>query len=218
MPRAGDEISRLAETLNEMLARLEAAFEHERRFVADASHELRTPLALLRPSSSSRCAARARTRSSSGAALGRGGDRPARAARRGSAADRARRAGRAADRGASAVAAAELLDTVAERFAGAAGEQGRTVEVGRRRLVLDADPLRLEQALGNLVDNALAPRRGRSMLSADARDDRVELHVARRGAGLPARRSSPRAFDRFSRADEARSAAAAAGSASRSSS
>src|SRR5207248_295733 len=42
-----DEISRLAETLNAMLARLEAAIAHERRFVADASHELRTPLALL---------------------------------------------------------------------------------------------------------------------------------------------------------------------------
>ena len=48
VPAARDEISRLAETLNDMLARLEAAFEHERRFVADASHELRTPLALLR--------------------------------------------------------------------------------------------------------------------------------------------------------------------------
>ena len=35
-------------TLNDMLARLQAAVEHERRFVADASHELRTPLALLR--------------------------------------------------------------------------------------------------------------------------------------------------------------------------
>ena len=48
VPRARDEISRLAVTLNDMLARLQAAFEHERRFVADASHELRTPLALLR--------------------------------------------------------------------------------------------------------------------------------------------------------------------------
>ena len=48
VPRSRDEISRLAETLNDMLARLEASFEHERRFVADASHELRTPLALLR--------------------------------------------------------------------------------------------------------------------------------------------------------------------------
>ena len=47
-PPARDEISRLAETLNEMLSRLEASIEHERRFVADASHELRTPLALLK--------------------------------------------------------------------------------------------------------------------------------------------------------------------------
>src|SRR5581483_9924526 len=47
-PRSRDELSRLAETLNAMLARLESAVEHERRFVDDASHELRTPLALLR--------------------------------------------------------------------------------------------------------------------------------------------------------------------------
>jgi two-component system OmpR family sensor kinase len=48
VPPSRDELSRLAETLNEMLARLESAIEHERRFVDDASHELRTPLALLR--------------------------------------------------------------------------------------------------------------------------------------------------------------------------
>src|SRR6185295_11086518 len=48
VPPARDEVSRLAETLNDMIGRLEAAFEHERRFLADASHELRTPLALLR--------------------------------------------------------------------------------------------------------------------------------------------------------------------------
>ncbi len=48
VPVAKDEIQRLAETLNDMLARLETAFEHERRFAADASHELRTPLSLLK--------------------------------------------------------------------------------------------------------------------------------------------------------------------------
>ena len=48
VPASKDEISRLAETLNAMLERLQAAVEHERRFVADASHELRTPLALLK--------------------------------------------------------------------------------------------------------------------------------------------------------------------------
>ena len=42
MPHAEDEISRLGETLNAMLGRLETAFERERTFVSDASHELRT--------------------------------------------------------------------------------------------------------------------------------------------------------------------------------
>ena len=46
VPEARDELSRLGETLNEMLARLEQALARERRFVDDASHELRTPLAL----------------------------------------------------------------------------------------------------------------------------------------------------------------------------
>ena len=48
MPPARDEVRRLGETLNAMLARIRDAFERERRFVADASHELRTPLAVMR--------------------------------------------------------------------------------------------------------------------------------------------------------------------------
>src|SRR5262245_14183207 len=43
-----DELGRLATALNQMLARLEASFARERRFVADAAHELRTPLAALK--------------------------------------------------------------------------------------------------------------------------------------------------------------------------
>ena len=45
---SGDELDRLADTLNGMLARLEGAFDQTRRFAADAAHELRTPLTVLR--------------------------------------------------------------------------------------------------------------------------------------------------------------------------
>jgi signal transduction histidine kinase len=45
-----DELKRLADTIDDLLARLEGAFEAQRRFVANASHELRTPLAMMRTS------------------------------------------------------------------------------------------------------------------------------------------------------------------------
>jgi signal transduction histidine kinase len=47
-PATGDEVARLAATMNAMLDRLESATERQRRFVGDASHELRSPLAALR--------------------------------------------------------------------------------------------------------------------------------------------------------------------------
>jgi len=48
VPRTGDELERLASTLNEMLARLEKSFHRITQFTADASHELRTPISLMR--------------------------------------------------------------------------------------------------------------------------------------------------------------------------
>ncbi len=48
VPHTGDELNRLAETLNEMLSRLEAAFHRITQFTADASHELRTPVSVMR--------------------------------------------------------------------------------------------------------------------------------------------------------------------------
>lgn len=44
LPDSGDEVSRLAATFDNMLARIETGFQHERQFTSDASHELRTPL------------------------------------------------------------------------------------------------------------------------------------------------------------------------------
>jgi signal transduction histidine kinase len=48
VPESGDEVSRLAVTMNEMLDRLEDAATRQRRFVSDASHELRSPVASIR--------------------------------------------------------------------------------------------------------------------------------------------------------------------------
>ncbi|HWF48197.1 MAG TPA: ATP-binding protein, partial [Bryobacteraceae bacterium] len=51
VPKSGDEVQDLAETLNRMLGRIEDAFRHVTQFTANASHELRTPLALIRTTS-----------------------------------------------------------------------------------------------------------------------------------------------------------------------
>ena len=48
VPNTADELQRLSETLNNMLSRIESAFQRIAQFTADASHELRTPLAILR--------------------------------------------------------------------------------------------------------------------------------------------------------------------------
>jgi heavy metal sensor kinase len=48
VPRARDELGRLASTLNDMLDRIERGVQEQQRLVADASHELRTPLAVMR--------------------------------------------------------------------------------------------------------------------------------------------------------------------------
>jgi two-component system OmpR family sensor kinase len=203
-PAGRDEISRLAATLNEMLARLEAAFAHERRFVADASHELRTPLALLktelevalrRPRTPQELEQAIRSASEETDRLARLAEDLLLLARSDAGGLPIRR---------EQVLAAQVLEAVAGRFSPLAGERGRPLEVLQPDgLVLDADPVRLEQALGNLVDNALAHGGGRVVLSAQTRDDLVELHVADSGPGFPPGFISD-AFDRFSRPDHAR--------------
>jgi hypothetical protein len=66
------------------------------------------------------------------------------------------------------------------------------------RLTVDGDRLRLEQALSNLVDNALRHGRGSVRLRARARGDTVELHVTDQGEGVP-EAFALRAFEPFAR-------------------
>jgi signal transduction histidine kinase len=204
VPPSRDEISRLATTLNEMLGRLEAAFEHERRFVANASHELRTPLAMLR-TELELALRRPRSREELEAAVR-------------SAAEETNRLSQLAedllliaraDQGALPIRAEhvgvdELFATVAERFGHRAREHKQELELRPASVAVTADPARVQQALANLVENALEHGSGPVDLYAVERDDIVELHVADAGAGFP-ERFLERAFDRFSRADDARS-------------
>jgi signal transduction histidine kinase len=204
-PPGRDEIARLAETLNAMLGRLQAAVEHERRFVADASHELRTPLALLR-TELELALRRPRTREALEDALRSASQETERLTRlaedllliaRSDAGELPVRR--------EPVPAAEVLEVVAQRFGGLAAEHGRKLElVPPDGIVLDADPTRVEQALGNLVDNALAHGRGRILLSAETRGELVALHVQDEGPGFPAG-FLDEAFQRFSRPDSSRS-------------
>jgi two-component system, OmpR family, sensor kinase len=203
LPRARDEIRRLGETLNAMLGRLEIGRARERRFVADASHELRTPLALLR-TELELSLRRPRSPEELEGSLR-------------SAADEVDRLARLADDllvlsrlddgrlplQRSEVSTQALLANVARRFSARAEEERRAVEVVEADGAIVADAVHLEQALGNLVDNALRHGAGTVRLTAEQANGAVELRVTDQGAGFPAE-FLPRAFERFARADEAR--------------
>jgi signal transduction histidine kinase len=204
VPAAHDEVRRLGETLNEMLDRLRGSFERERRFVADASHELRTPVAVLKTELEG--------------ALRAGGHRPeVREAlvaaveecdHLAQLADDLLVVARAAEGGlpvrAEELRAQAVLEGVRRRFADRAEGRGRRIEVDAPDdLTLQADPQRMRQALGNLVDNALRYGEGEVTLSARAVDGAVAIDVADQGPGFD-RDIASRAFERFTRGDSAR--------------
>ena len=205
VPPTGDELQRLGTTLNEMLDRLEAALERERDFVADAGHELRTPLALLR-TELELALRQAKTPDELREAVRRSAseaDRLSQLAEDLLVIARADRGGRLPLRR-EPVDVARLFGTVASRFEWRAAEFGKTIAwTPADGLGIEADRLRLEQALGNLVDNALRYGGDEVTLAAIAADGRVELHVRDNGDGVPPDFLA-RAFDRFARVDSAR--------------
>jgi signal transduction histidine kinase len=100
--------------------------------------------------------------------------------------------------------ASALLGRVVERFGWRAAEAGRALAVQPSGAIpVVADAIRIEQALGNLVDNALRYGAGEIGLAASAADGSVELHVTDEGRGFPPG-FVDRAFERFARPDQAR--------------
>jgi two-component system, OmpR family, sensor kinase len=203
VPDTRDEVARLGETLNEMLARLGDALERERAFVADASHELRTPLAILR-AELELALAQGRSPEELRAALA-------------SAAEETDRLTQLSEdlltiaqteRGElplriEPLRIGDTFAAVERRFARRAGEAGRRIEVGDGGDVeLAADWLRIDQAIGTLVDNALRYGAGTITLAARRTGDQgdaVEIHATDEGRGFPPA-FLERAFERFSRA------------------
>lgn len=205
LSRSRDELHRLGATLNEMLARLESGMAHERAFVADASHELRTPLTMLkteleliareRPAGADLQAAVASAIAETDR-LTRLTDDLLVLAR----ADRERLPLRP-----ETIVVGDLLAEVTRRYANASPPGRRLLHSHPEPpdLRIRADPARLEQALANLVDNALRHGKGRVLVDAFQAAGCVELHVMDEGGGFhPDFLAS--AFERFTRGDPGR--------------
>jgi two-component system OmpR family sensor kinase len=205
VPRARDELRRLGETLNQMLDRLHTALERERAFVDDASHELRTPLAAHRAELE--------------LALRYGATTDELRAAIASAIEEADRLAQMAesllviarsDKGELAlklepVEVPDVFASLRDRLGGRAEREGRSLvfDDGSPGAV-NADRMRLEQALGNLVENALRYGDGPVRVWSRGTDGRMEIHVSDDGPGFPPD-FLPHAFERFRRVDSARS-------------
>jgi signal transduction histidine kinase len=150
-----DEVADLADTFDDMLGRLQAAFDAERRFVANASHELRTPLAVIRTEVEVTMADPAADVTD----LRRMGDVVLEAT------DRANRLltsllllARTQARGVSVhqpVDLADLLRPALTAVSGEVAERALTVSVEAGAAPVRGDPALLERLVGNLVENAV---------------------------------------------------------------
>ena len=199
----GDELERLGETLNAMLDRLEGALERERGFVADAGHELRTPLAILRTELEV-AVRQADSVDELKEAIGRSVQEVDRLSQL---AEGLLLIARSEDSGLSLrvehIDVDELFAVVLRRVELRAQAEGKRVAAEPVEAAVQGDRVRLEQALVNLVDNALRYGGESVTLSVVSANGTVELHVRDDGAGFPPGFLA-RAFERFARADAAR--------------
>jgi signal transduction histidine kinase len=200
VPDARDEVHRLAVTLNDMLARLEASRRRQRAFVADAAHELRSPLASMR------------TQLEVAQRLGPKADWPATAEdllvdteRLSRLVDdllllaRADDAGRTAQRR-QPVEVTDLVRDLLARYADARILPELTT--GDPVWTL-ADPDALRRILANLLDNAVRHASAQVTLAATVDGAEAVITVTDDGDGIPAEQRE-RVFDRFTRLDGAR--------------
>ena len=201
------ELRALAATFNEMLDRLEESFEQISQFSADVAHELRTPISNLRGELE--------------VALGK--HRPADEYRDilGSALEECVRISRviqsllflaraetaAADAHHDTIEVGQEIEAVLDFYEAAAADAGVTLHVeGKADFAASFDRTLFQQAVGNPVANAIAhtPLGGRVTIRPDSNGALLRIEVADTGRGI-APEHLPHVFDRFYRADRARS-------------
>lgn len=197
VPPTGDEIARLAQTMNLMLARLEQADATTRRFISDASHELRSPLATIRA---------AIEVSEAGATLP-GPDRDAvihgEVLRLQHLVEDLLTLAKADDGlplTLQEVDVDDLLEGEVRRLR-ATGEVPVRASIVASRVV--GDRLKLGQALRNLVDNATTHTQGGVFLGVEPQGDVVVMTIDNDGPPIPVDQREA-VFDRFARLEESR--------------
>jgi heavy metal sensor kinase len=207
--RTGDELERLSMSLNRMIERLDNAFQHINRFSADASHELRTPLTILQLELEG-IAQNHRRDASLGEQIGSALDETHRMSRIVESlltisrldAGEVKMDKSHLDLGELAASTAGEMKLLAEeKSIGVHIQAGLGVEVA-------GDRVRLQQVVVNLIDNSIkyTPAGGTIEVRVGREGNNAVLEVSDDGLGIPAH-DLPHVFERFYRADKARSRA-----------
>lgn len=198
-----DEVGRLAETINEMLDRVEAMFERQRQFLADASHELRTPLTTLRGELD--LMSRAQRLDPEGLeAMSMETERMSRLV---SDLLLLARADTGLEMRVGRVALDEIMGEVARQGRTLARDTHEVALKAVEPVVIQGDRDRLKQLVLILVDNAVTHTPAGTTVSmglSSAAAGGAVIEIADDGPGIPTE-DQERVFDRFYRVDKARS-------------
>ena len=197
-----DELKQLGRTFDGLLARLEASFEAQRQFVANASHELRTPLTLERTllelalSDPNASLDSYRHTCEQLLAVGEQQEKLIEALLTLSRSQRGLNSRRPVD-----------LAAVTATAAAAADHDGLTFEQDLRPAQTTGDPRLVDRLVANLVSNAIRHNiaSGRVAIATETRNDRALLTVSNTGPDVPAAELE-RIFQAFQRLDGARTA------------
>lgn len=202
----GDQLEHLSISLNRMIVRLDDAFQHSRRFVADASHELRTPLTILRGELEALVQdtqLEAKWRDQAGALL-----------------EEVMHLAKIVeqlftlsklDAGEAQMEWArfdlsELARTTADQMSLLADDKGIAITCAAPSPVpVEGDRVRLKQVIVNLLDNAIkyTPEKGRIQLRVHGANGHAVLEVEDNGIGIPGE-ALPHVFKRFYRVNPSR--------------